>query len=202
MHCRKCRIPRPLLWRALALAIAQIALALVIATSADPAHANDAVAGDWHGQVHSPAGPLTVIVTLEQTGSGAWEAGFQVPSQAPGVIIATEAAAAVEWLAQQPEIKNDAIGLIGHSEGGLVAPITAGDTSDVAWVVLLAAIRSLLEDHRDATIIELPGLNHLFQTAGTGDLGEYRDIEETIAPAALELIGRWIARRSSAPVDA
>ncbi len=38
----------------------------------------------------------------------------------------------------------------------------------------------------DATTIELPGLNHLFQTAKTGAVGEYADIEETMAPIALE----------------
>ncbi len=37
----------------------------------------------------------------------------------------------------------------------------------------------------------LPGLNHLFQTAQTGAIGEYGTIEETFAPAALEAIGSW-----------
>lgn len=47
-----------------------------------------------------------------------------------------------------------------------------------------------------ATIVELPGLNHLLQTADTGALTEYAAIEETIAPAALETIGTWIVRQS------
>jgi len=91
MFCRNSCISRPLLWRALALAIAQIVLALIIATSADIARADDIITGDWHGQVQSPAGPLMVIVTLEHAETGALEADFQVPSQAPGVHIATEA---------------------------------------------------------------------------------------------------------------
>jgi hypothetical protein len=37
----------------------------------------------------------------------------------------------------------------------------------------------------------LPGLNHLFQTAQTGAIGEYGTIEETFAPGALEVIGSW-----------
>ena len=41
-------------------------------------------------------------------------------------------------------------------------------------------------------IEELPGLNHLFQTATTGSPSEYAKIEETISPAALELIGKWL----------
>jgi pimeloyl-ACP methyl ester carboxylesterase len=39
---------------------------------------------------------------------------------------------------------------------------------------------------------QLPGLNHLFQTAQSGSPSEYAKIEETIAPAALQLIGDWI----------
>ena len=44
----------------------------------------------------------------------------------------------------------------------------------------------------DYRVEELPGLNHLFQTAETGAPSEYTQIEETIAPKALELISTWI----------
>ena len=40
---------------------------------------------------------------------------------------------------------------------------------------------------------ELPGLNHLFQTSSTGKISEYQSIEETISPAALESIAKWLA---------
>ena len=42
------------------------------------------------------------------------------------------------------------------------------------------------------TIMELAGLNHLFQTCATGVVSEYGEIEETFAPAALKLIGEWV----------
>ncbi len=42
------------------------------------------------------------------------------------------------------------------------------------------------------TVLELPGLNHLFQTAETGLPDEYYYIEETMSPAALEVIGDWL----------
>lgn len=42
-----------------------------------------------------------------------------------------------------------------------------------------------------ATVRQLPGLNHNFQTARTGHPGEYGLIEETIAPSALALISTW-----------
>ena len=47
--------------------------------------------------------------------------------------------------------------------------------------------------NRDVTVQELPGLNHLFQTAPTGSPAEYGTIEETFAPTALTVIGNWIA---------
>lgn len=58
----------------------------------------------------------------------------------------------------------------------------------------LAAIAEALEDagNTDYTLKELPKLNHLFQTAETGAVSEYAKIEETISPAALEIIGDWI----------
>ncbi|MBX0332739.1 alpha/beta fold hydrolase [Pontibacter sp. HSC-14F20] len=42
------------------------------------------------------------------------------------------------------------------------------------------------------TIKELPGLNHIFQTADTGQVHEYGTIEETMAPVALETISTWM----------
>ena len=38
----------------------------------------------------------------------------------------------------------------------------------------------------------LPGLNHLFQTATTGLVSEYGQIEETFSPVALDIITNWI----------
>ncbi len=58
----------------------------------------------------------------------------------------------------------------------------------------LDAIKAALKagGNHDATVQELPGLNHLFQTATTGALSEYSQIEETFAPAALQVLGDWI----------
>jgi pimeloyl-ACP methyl ester carboxylesterase len=63
----------------------------------------------------------------------------------------------------------------------------------------LAAISAALKQggNRDATVKELPGLNHLFQTATTGAMSEYATIEETIAPAALDEMSGWIVARTT-----
>ncbi|KKG16959.1 hypothetical protein EO98_19550 [Methanosarcina sp. 2.H.T.1A.6] len=62
----------------------------------------------------------------------------------------------------------------------------------------LRAIEEALKagGNKDYTVKELPGLNHLFQTAQTGSPSEYATIEETISPAALELMGEWISEHT------
>ncbi len=61
----------------------------------------------------------------------------------------------------------------------------------------LDAIEQALKDggNKDVTVKELPKLNHLFQTCETGAPTEYAKIEETFAPAALQLISDWIGKR-------
>jgi hypothetical protein len=51
--------------------------------------------------------------------------------------------------------------------------------------------------NRNFIIKELPGLNHLFQSAATGSPDEYARIEETISPVALELISDWILEQTT-----
>ena len=51
---------------------------------------------------------------------------------------ADDAQAAVEFLRTQPGIARDHVGILGHSEGGLIAPIVAARSKDVAFIVLLA----------------------------------------------------------------
>jgi hypothetical protein len=232
--------------------------------------------------------------------------------------LATDASAAVRYLLRRPEIDHAALGFIGHSEGGLIAPIAAVERPGVAFVVLLAgpgtstdqlllsqrrlfglsqglsdeqlertaplmrdllravressasrhaearvralltretlealgatsvqrdaiaahlagpwmryfiraqparwlsrlrvpvlalggtldrqvpsaenlaAIKVALARNRDATVRELPGVNHMFQTAGSGAMGEYEELAETFAPGAMELITDWILVR-------
>ena len=58
----------------------------------------------------------------------------------------------------------------------------------------LAAIdKALTEgDNKNFKIMEIPGVNHLFQTCETGAIAEYVQIEETISPTVLEILRDWI----------
>jgi hypothetical protein len=51
---------------------------------------------------------------------------------------ADDAAAAVSYLLGRPEINPKKIGLAGHSEGGLIAPIVASKNNNIAFIVSLA----------------------------------------------------------------
>ena len=51
---------------------------------------------------------------------------------------ATDASAAVDFLKTLPNIDTSKIGLIGHSEGGIIAPIVASERKDIAFIVLMA----------------------------------------------------------------
>ncbi len=232
-----------------------------------------------------------------------------------------DALAAVRFLKDRPEIDPARIGMIGHSEGGLVAPVAAAESEDVAFLVLMAgpgvpgkeilvrqvgllsaaaggddayvakvreeqgkAIDLVLADapeadiraqvrkliaaqagadpgaagdaavenamaqlrspwfrfflgfdprpalrkvtvpvlaingekdlqvdpsqnlpeiakalgeagNPDVTTREFPNLNHLFQEAGTGAVGEYYELEETLHPPVLDAIRDWILER-------
>jgi uncharacterized protein len=227
------------------------------------------------------------------------------------VDFAADADAGVAYLKTRPEVDPHRIGLIGHSEGGIVAPMAAAQNPDVAFIVMMAgsgvlgeeilvaqgiliseaagtsheeaeknaveerAVLALVEHEKDDAVLEkelheklagklpetqlgaqiktltspwfryfltydpattlrkvtcpvlaligekdlqvppkqnlpvirktlaeagnknsevdeLPGLNHLFQTAKTGAISEYSEIEETMSPVAMEKIAGWI----------
>lgn len=227
---------------------------------------------------------------------------------------ATDAEAGVAYLKTRSEVDPQKIGLIGHSEGGVIAPMVAARNKDVAFIVMMAgtgvpggevivaqlkaieiasgktqeeaekdaareeAVIKLVETEKDQTvlekqlreklqgdvpdaqigmeitqitspwfryfltydpatalrkvtcpvldlngsldkqvlpdqnlpvirkaleeagnkhfeIVELPGLNHLFQTAKTGAPSEYAQIEETMSPVAMQKIADWVAKQ-------
>ena len=60
----------------------------------------------------------------------------------------------------------------------------------------LAKISKALKEggNKNYRVVELAGLNHLFQTAKTGSPLEYAQIKETIAPIALKTITDWVLK--------
>jgi fermentation-respiration switch protein FrsA (DUF1100 family) len=56
--------------------------------------------------------------------------------------------------------------------------------------------------NKNYEVDKLPGLNHLFQTAKTGAISEYGEIEETMSPVAMEKVAAWILKTAAMPQTA
>ncbi len=59
-------------------------------------------------------------------------------AKATSADFATDAEAGLAYLKTRPEIDSRKLGLIGHSEGGLIAPMVAARNSSVAFIVMMA----------------------------------------------------------------
>ena len=59
-------------------------------------------------------------------------------AQSTSLDFADDALAQVAYLRTRPEIDKAHIGLLGHSEGGLIAPIAASRSTDVAFIILMS----------------------------------------------------------------
>lgn len=68
------------------------------------------------------------------------------PDAATTVDLARDAEAGLAFLKTRKEIDAARIGLLGHSEGAMIAPLVASRSKDVAWVVLLSAPMTKGED--------------------------------------------------------
>lgn len=75
------------------------------------------------------------VLRFDDRGIAKSEGNF---AAATSVDFVTDALAAVEYLKSRNEIDKTKIGIIGHSEGGMIAPMTASSSSDVSFIVLLA----------------------------------------------------------------
>ena len=62
--------------------------------------------------------------------------------------------------------------------------------------VNLPAVRKVLSHDRDVTVVELPGLNHMFQHSASGSPKEWGTIDETLAPEVLSMISEWVDRHA------
>jgi len=76
------------------------------------------------------------VLRADDRGVGGSEGNL---AEATSSDLAGDALAAVRYLRSRPEVAWRRIGLLGHSEGGLVAPLAASRSSDVRFLVLLAA---------------------------------------------------------------
>lgn len=75
------------------------------------------------------------VLRYDDRGVGKSEGNYSAATSAD---LATDAEAAMKYLTSDSRIISDKIGLLGHSEGGLIAPIVAASGRPVAFIVSLA----------------------------------------------------------------
>ena len=76
------------------------------------------------------------VLRVDDRGVGGSSGNFE---EATAEDYAADAMAGVAYLKNRKEINRELIGLIGHSEGGMIASIVAVQSADIAFVVLIAS---------------------------------------------------------------
>lgn len=111
--------------------------AVILITGSGPQNRNEELMG------HKPFLVLSdyltkngiAVLRFDDRGTAASKGDFKT---ATSVDLSTDVSAGVTYLLSRKEINKKKIGLIGHSEGGIIAPMVANSSNDVAFIVLLA----------------------------------------------------------------
>jgi alpha/beta superfamily hydrolase len=95
-----------------------------------------------------------VVLRVDDRGIGKTTGIF---SDATTMDFAKDLEAGLDFLEKQPMVKRNKIGLIGHSEGGMIAPIVADERSEIKFIILLAGpgipIIDLMQQQMEAVSI-------------------------------------------------
>jgi hypothetical protein len=76
------------------------------------------------------------VLRVDDRGVGGSTGDF---SRATAVDFAADAMAGIAYLGGRKEIDHELIGMIGHSEGGVIAPMVAAQMPEIAYLVLIAS---------------------------------------------------------------
>jgi pimeloyl-ACP methyl ester carboxylesterase len=113
----------------------------------------------------------------------------------------------VDYLKSRREADDDKIGLLGHSEGGMIAPMVAAQRKDIDFIVLLAAPGVQIIDlmaEQNAAILKASGIS---AAAAAQYTTLYRDVVNTILNApdqntgkqqVITLVNNWLAKTDTA----
>ncbi len=119
--------------------------AVILITGSGAQDRNETVAG--HRPFLVLADYLTrrgiAVLRVDDRGMGGSDRGSPT---ATSENFAGDVLAGIEYLKSRKEINPKQIGLIGHSEGGMIAPMVAARSKDVAFIVLMAGLGQTGED--------------------------------------------------------
>ena len=83
------------------------------------------------------------VLRVDDRGIGGSTGNFDLSTTGD---FAEDALAGITFLKSRQEINPKKIGIIGHSEGGMIAPLAASMSSDVAFIVSMAGVFTNFED--------------------------------------------------------
>lgn len=96
-----------------------------------------------------------LVLRYDKRGVGKSEGSFATATTRN---FAEDAASAIAYLKSRKDVDQSAIGLIGHSEGGIIAPMIAAKNQDVSFIVLLAGMGTtgmdLILDQNETSMTE------------------------------------------------
>jgi pimeloyl-ACP methyl ester carboxylesterase len=134
------------------------------------------------------------VLRLDDRGVGGSDPGPDSPTG-----FASDIRAAVAYLRSRPEIDPRRIGLVGHSEGGLVAPMVAATDSSIEAVVLMAAPAQpvrVLADFQQRYVVD--SLAHLTGTQRAAALAQDSEATNALMASSPEI--RELMERDPAPL--
>lgn len=111
--------------------------AVVLITGSGPQNRNEELMGHKPFLVLSDALTRNGIAVLRVDDRGVGKS-TGIFNNATSADFAKDVSTSVDYLLKRSEVDKKKIGLIGHSEGGMIAPIVATSRKDIAFVVLLA----------------------------------------------------------------
>lgn len=101
------------------------------------------------------------VLRVDDRGMGQTTGDFDTSSSED---FAKDVEAGIKYLQSRKDVNSKHIGLIGHSEGGMIAPMVAARDKDVAFVVMLAGTGvpgATINDYQNVLPMENAGMNEV-----------------------------------------
>lgn len=144
-----------------------------------------------------------IVLRADDRGVGKSTGDF---SKATSEDFSEDVSASLDYLLARPEVDKKKVGLIGHSEGGMIAPMVAVKRKEVSFIILLAGpgvqITELMAEQNEA-IARSSGMSEkaiaeikpLFRLV-TGTIFQSPDSASAVAQTAL-IVGNWYVKKDS-----